>query len=147
MLTLDFYNRTGTHISPKIFIELLKKAKALLIKGKIPISSRGKLLIELALVGNKEIIALNCRYHDKNRPTDVISLSYFSKKMVDPFVGEIFICLPYAKKQARTIGQSLSEELRFLFIHGLLHLFGYDHKKPKEEAEMKKLTYKILGRK
>lgn len=90
---------------------------------------------------------LNKRHHKKNRPTDVISLSYFSKNMKDLFVGEIFICLPFAKKQAKQIRQSLNEELRFLFIHGLLHVFGYDHKKPREEARMKELTYRIIGRK
>ena len=63
------------------------------------------------------------------------------------FIGEIFISVPFACVQAKKIGQPLREELRFLFIHGLLHLFGYDHQKLAEEKEMLQLTYKILGRK
>lgn len=146
MLRLNFYNKTTTRVPEKIFRGLLKQTEIFLIKEKVLNSSQRELLIELSLIGNKQMTTLNRHYHDKNRSTDVISLSYFSKKMTDPFIGEIFICLPYARKQARTIGQPLHEELRFLFVHGLLHLFGYDHKKPKEEAQMKKLTYKILGR-
>lgn len=139
MFTLDIYNHTRQRIPKSVFLNILRYAEKLL--------PRKHFSIELTLVGYKTMIELNKRYHRKNRPTDVISLSYFGKKMRDPFIGEIFICLPYAKKQAKQIRQSLNEELRFLFIHGLLHIFGYDHKKPRDEARMKKLTYRILGRK
>lgn len=139
MFTLHIYNHTRQRIPERIFLDLLRHAEKLL--------PRKRFSIELSLVGYKKMTELNKRYHRKNRPTDVISLSYFGKKMRDTFIGEIFICLPYAKKQAKQIRQSLNEELRFLFIHGLLHIFGYDHKKPRDEARMKKLTYRILGRK
>jgi probable rRNA maturation factor len=60
-------------------------------------------------------------------------------------LGEILICLPQAKRQADEIGNSLERELSFLFTHGLLHLLGYDHMTPEDEAIMFPLQEKILG--
>lgn len=145
MITLDFYNKTRARISPKIFSDLLKRANQHLYLDHT-IKAHQIFSCELTLVGNATIQKLNRLHHYKDRPTDVISLSYFNKKMTDPYVGEIFISVPYARSQAKQIGQSLQEELKFLFIHGLLHLFGYDHMKPADERKMLKLTYGILDR-
>lgn len=143
--TLDIYNYTRHKIHKNIFSSILKKAESYLIQeGKIKKSKHFSL--ELSFVGERRMIFFNRYYHHKNRPTDVISLSYFEPIIKDSFLGEIFICIPYARRQARQLGQSFKEEVRFLFLHGLLHLFGYDHKKPKEERHMKSLTYRILGR-
>lgn len=60
------------------------------------------------------------------------------------FIGEIFICVPYATKQARELGFTLNKELQFLFIHGLLHIFGYDHENPTDKKKMERLTERIL---
>lgn len=146
-LTLEIFNRTHRKISGAMFRALLPVVeKCLLKEKKITAAAPRKLSIELTFIGNSEMSRLNAEFHGKPHPTDVISLSYFDKKMDDPFIGEIFICLPYAEQQAKKIRQPFKEELRFLFIHGVLHLFGYDHKKSREEAHMKKLTYQILGR-
>jgi probable rRNA maturation factor len=72
--------------------------------------------VSLAIVGNAKIKELNKKYRRKNEVTDVLSFNY----------GEIFICLPQAKKQAKQLGHSLKKELAILLIHGLLHLAGYD---------------------
>ena len=145
LFTLDIFNKTCRRVPCHPFLKLLRPARAILQKEKR--IHRYKIYrLELTFVGEKRITTLNTMYHHKNRPTDVIALSYYDKKMYDSFVGEIFICVPYALKQAKKIGQSLTEELRFLFVHGLLHCFGYDHQKPKEEAHMQNLTYRILGR-
>lgn len=146
MLTLDIYNKTKTGVSPQIFQSLLPAAFRYLKKENSTLPSYS-IRLELTLVSNETITSFNKKYHNKNQPTDVISLTYLEDlSPSDPFAGEIFISLSYARRQAQKIGQTLEEELRFLFIHGLLHIFGYDHKKPDEEEEMKALTYKILGR-
>ena len=146
MLHLDVYNKTRTSVSNKLFKELLCPAAKIISHDQKLVRAR-EFFLELSLVANEQITQLNAFYHNKNYPTDVISLSYFEEKMPDTFLGEIFICVPYARQQAQKIKQPLTEELRFLFVHGLLHLFRYDHKKPREEAHMKLLTYRILGRK
>lgn len=144
MIILDFYNRTRNKISKKLFEKLLPAgARILRQEKKLGATARR---IELTLIGNAAMRRLNRTHHNKDKPTDVISLSFFDASSNDEFAGEIFISVPYAKKQARKIGQPLTEELRFLFVHGLLHIFSYDHKKPREEGQMLQLAYSILGR-
>lgn len=146
MLHLDVFRTVQYRPPSSLFKKLLPRTLKILIREEVVLPKK-TYRIELSLIGDAAMTALNIRHHRKNRPTDVISLSYFERKGNDEFAGEIFIALPYAKRQAAAIGQSLQEELRFLFVHGLLHIFGYDHQKPKEEAEMLRLTYEILKRK
>lgn len=146
MLHCEFFQKTRARIPAKLFLPLLDKAEKRLVESK-KIHTAKAFHFEVTFVGDVFMRKLNLTYHKKNCSTDVISLSYFDPKMSDSYIGEIFICVPFAKKQAKKIGQPLTEELKFLFIHGLLHLFGYDHKKPREEAHMLSLTYSILGRK
>lgn len=135
MLELDFYNKTRKKIPTKIFEELLKNAEKVLCGEKI-INREKNYLIELTLVGSTAIAAINRWHRGINKPTDVISLSYFDKNMPDPLAGEIFICLPFAAVQAKKMNQTLIEELKFLFIHGLLHILGFDHEKRAGEKRM-----------
>ncbi|MEK7528905.1 MAG: rRNA maturation RNase YbeY [Patescibacteria group bacterium] len=110
-------------------------------------------LIECSFVDNQTIRRINKKFRSQNKATDVISLSYFDNVVrhshtTDPdecFVGEIFISVPYARTQAAELGHSLLRELEFLFVHGLLHVFGFDHIRPVERKEMFRLTDLILG--
>lgn len=165
MIFLETYNSTKTAVNGLQLSKLLVSAFATLVKDD-RVKKTMEYRVEVSFVGTKRIKELSTHYYDTPRETDVISLSYFeenfkksalSKKTKahtgpdfyspDSLTGEIFICVPYALKQAKKIGQSLNEELKFLFVHGLLHVFGYDHMKPVDEEHMLKLTYKILGRK
>jgi probable rRNA maturation factor len=62
----------------------------------------------------------------------------------DATLGDIIICVEKAQKQAQEKQISIKEELHLLFIHGLLHLLGYDHETPEEAKEMFSLQEKIL---
>jgi len=60
-------------------------------------------------------------------------------------LGEVVICYPRAKKQAKRLGHSLNKELTVLLIHGILHLLGYDHEQNEQEAKkMRAMEEKIL---
>ena len=60
-------------------------------------------------------------------------------------LGEIIICLPQAKKQAKKQENSLEKELTFLMVHGLLHLLGFEHEKDEEQGDKMRATeIKIL---
>ena len=50
-------------------------------------------------------------------------------------LGDVVVSIPMARRQAKQLGHSLSEELARLLIHGVLHLTGYDHEKSKKEAK------------
>ena len=61
-------------------------------------------------------------------------------------LGEIVICYPQAKKQAKRINHLLEKELAILFVHGILHLLGYEHEEGGIKAEnMKKMEKKVLA--
>ena len=68
----------------------------------------------------------------------------FNKNM-PIMLGDIFICCDVAKKQAKAYNHSLKREYAFLFLHGLLHLFGYDHMNEEDEKEMFRLQDEILN--
>lgn len=60
-------------------------------------------------------------------------------------LGDIIICLPKVKEQAFNYGHTENRELAFLFLHGLLHLLGYDHGEEKEKKLMNEKQQKILA--
>jgi len=111
---------------------------------------KGRLTISVALVGTQMIKTLNRTYRKKDKPTDVLS---FSRLETSPLnqpeveIGDLIICLPVAKKQAKEYKESLGRELERLTVHGTLHLFGYDHEKSKkDELIMFRLQDRILQR-
>ncbi len=110
--------------------------------------------VDVSLVDDETIHQVNRDYRNVDRVTDVISFAFNDDKDpkdqinsldVQKMLGEILICLPQAKRQATEIGNSLERELSFLFTHGLLHLLGYDHMTPEDEAIMFPLQEMILG--
>ncbi|HWA83862.1 MAG TPA: rRNA maturation RNase YbeY [Fimbriimonadaceae bacterium] len=87
------------------------------------------------LIGTDEAIReLNCRYRGLDEPTDV--LTFPSDDVPGAPLGDIAIALPYAERQARVRGVSLSQELGYLAIHGTLHLLGFDDEVEEERAAM-----------
>ena len=80
--------------------------------------------------------------------TDVISfaeIDYDGEFGDDSYLGDIFINVDRVKSQARKYGHSEKREFCFLFVHGMLHLNGYDHMTKEEEKEMFDLQDKIIG--
>jgi len=93
--------------------------------------------IHLVMTTDADITALNRRFRKIDRPTDVLSFNLDEPGEKDAVVGEIYIAVPTARRQAADYGAPLGEELIRLTCHGLLHLFGYDHANPKDETRMK----------
>jgi len=78
---------------------------------------------------------LNFRHRAKNAATDV--LSFPSGELGNGFAGDIVISHDIAAANAHALGHSLSEEIRILILHGILHLAGYDHENDHGEMEQK----------
>ena len=115
-------------------------------------------------VSNERSHELNLEYRDTDRPTDVISLEYKPELDIavdeedlldhpelaemledfDAYIGELFISVDKAREQAEEYGHSFEREMGFLAVHGFLHINGYDHYTPEEEAEMFGLQEEIL---
>ena len=60
--------------------------------------------------------------------------------------GDVVICVAMAAKNAVRLGQSLGREVCFLLVHGILHLCGYDHRQPQEEAVMLAEQRRIMSK-
>ena len=106
---------------------------------------RGKQTVSIALVGESAIKKLNSAYRGKNKVTDVLSFAVQESLGKEFFCGEIIICVPQLRKQAKLYNKSINEELLLLLTHGFLHLLGYDHENEKEAKEMEALERKILN--
>ena len=97
--------------------------------------------ISLLITNDETIHQLNKEYRQKDKPTDVLSFPMEDEVML----GDIVISLDTAKNQAQEREIGLEREIAFLFIHGLLHLLGYDHETSVEdEKEMFALQEEIL---
>ncbi|MCD8209714.1 MAG: rRNA maturation RNase YbeY [Coprobacillus sp.] len=129
-----------------LFLSLLEKTTSMLDYNFSPI-------VSVDLVKEEVIHTLNKQYRGIDRPTDVLSFAYLENEedkaaifasSEEVELGDIIICLPIARKQAIAYKHSEKRELCFLFVHGLLHLFGYDHQNSNDEREMFSLQDKIL---
>lgn len=87
--------------------------------------------LSLTFISKKEIHSINKKYRNVDSPTDILSFPLDKKS------GEIFICQEIAKKKAPEFERSYGNFLTFLFIHGLVHLKGYDHGDKMEKVERK----------
>jgi probable rRNA maturation factor len=92
--------------------------------------------ISLAFVDNETIHVLNKRYLDHDEPTDVLSFP-LSDPSAKKLAGELVIGVEVAKERAEEMGHAVDAELALYVIHGLLHLCGYDDKKPDREIEIR----------
>jgi len=97
--------------------------------------------LSVLVAGETRMREANKTYRGLDSVTDVLS---FCVCEGDGYLGDILICLPRAKEQAKAYGHSLSRELAFLTVHGALHLLGYDHMEEEEEAKMRQKQREIL---
>ena len=87
--------------------------------------------LSLVFATPQKIRSLNKIYRNIDKPTDILSFP-LSKTS-----GEIFICRSEAKKEMPKFGRTYDDFILFLFIHGLVHLKGYDHGPKMEKIEVK----------
>lgn len=111
-------------------------------------------IVEVQIVDNKTIKDLNKNYRNKNEVTDVLSFAFDERSedevaiisSMPRLLGVIIISGEKAIEQAKEYEHPLKREMKFLFIHGLLHLLGYDHEDEESEKEMFQLQDQIIGR-
>jgi probable rRNA maturation factor len=100
--------------------------------------------IELNFVSPINIRKINKDYRDHDMATDVLSFKLSDK----PVTGQIFICYNKAKEWANKLEKRLDDEIVFLMIHGILHVFDYNHEnidECKEMEEKENIILKELG--
>lgn len=97
--------------------------------------------VSIVLTNDVAVRGLNRDFREVDEPTDVLSFTFADPgELADPaapvFLGEIYISLETARAQARTARRTLGREVAHLTVHGILHLLGYDHHRPKEKERM-----------
>ena len=116
--------------------------------------------VSVMFTDDEEIHALNRLHRGVDRPTDVLSFPLFEydengditeddldfNPNGEMILGDIVISLETASRQAQEYGHSFEREIGFLTVHSMLHLFGYDHMTPEDEAEMFGYQREILER-
>jgi probable rRNA maturation factor len=108
--------------------------------------------LSILLVDEDTMSAYHEKYLGEPGPTDVLSFPMDELRPPDDgeeppvgLLGDIVLCPAMTQRQAQEHQRSASEEAEYLLVHGLLHLLGYDHSNPEEEAEMFGLTDKIIS--
>lgn len=106
-------------------------------------------VLNVIFVDDKEIHRINKEYRNIDRETDVISFALEDdKSMVEApgyrILGDIYISIDKAKRQAIEYNHSFKRELCFLAVHGLYHLLGFDHQTKEEEEIMFKKQEEAL---
>jgi probable rRNA maturation factor len=117
--------------------------------------------LSMLLVDEAHMTNLHEKWMEEPGPTDVLSFPMDELRphsMAGPnrargrdgddqepvLLGDVVICPPVAVAQAKQAGHSTQAELELLAVHGVLHLLGYDHADPEEEAEMFGLQNELL---
>lgn len=110
-----------------------------------PKARRKRWEASLTLVSRPAIRELNRLYRKKTYATDVLSFGAPEPIVDQGYLGDLVVCLPVLKEQARAEKHSPSQELDVLLVHGLLHLLGFDHEASQAEArKMRVLEEKAL---
>jgi len=114
----------------------------------------GRKDFNVCFVNDDEISRMNSLYRGKPAPTDVLSFAWQAEEeggleLLDAgeflnFLGDIVISVDTAEHNARVEGHSTEAEIRWLILHGALHLLGYDHEK--DQGEMMALELSLRER-
>lgn len=132
--------------NPKVFI----KNRINLLNKKNNLFKKKKLIFSLALSDTTKIKKLNRLYRKKNLSTDVLSFPFYEKKILtkkikkekEVYIGDVIVNLN--KIRNKNNKKIFLSEFNKLWVHGLVHLFGYKHKRNKDFHKMNKLEKKYL---
>ena len=118
------------------------------IKSLIPIIKNKKVVFSVLLTGNNQIKNLNKKFRNKNKTTDVLSFPFLSfnylalKKEKYLYIGDL--ATSYEIINTRAKKNNFLMEFDKVWVHGLLHLIGYNHIKNKDYFKMYKVEKKII---
>ncbi len=110
--------------------------------------ARQHIEVNVVFVDEKEILRVNKQYLNHHYVTDVISFHNPRPPVQIPGeawgFGDIFVCYPVARKNAKQFGHTILQEMLMYVTHGALHLSGMDDHNPKDRAEMDRQAERII---
>ncbi|WP_433050707.1 rRNA maturation RNase YbeY [Dactylosporangium sp. CS-033363] len=145
-MSIEIANESGVDVNSDTVLAVARHA--LDEMGVNPLAELSILCVDV-----EYMTELNHRWMDGDGPTDVLAFP-MDEGSVDhgpgegsgepALLGDIVLCPEVAAKQAAAAGHATIDELALLTVHGILHLLGYDHAEPEEEAEMFGLQARLL---
>jgi probable rRNA maturation factor len=102
--------------------------------------------ITVRFVGLAEGSRLNRAFRDRDYATNVLSFGYGEPAQGKAICGDIVLCAPVLRREARAQGKTLAAHIAHLAVHGALHLQGHDHESPRAAARMEALEKRILAK-
>ena len=122
-------NHTKDRVPKKFIQEWVSAIYKNLKKQKILKKEKDLIVV---FVTSAKMKKLNNQFRGKNKPTDILSFDPIEESSL----GELVLCLPVLKKQAKEHQLSLNHEIGYMLIHGILHLLGYDHEVNPRDAKV-----------
>lgn len=126
-------NETQTKIPTSLSAEILEICRYLKqrrVRNRALLSEKSE--ITLVFLTSAAMKKVNFKFRRKNKPTDILSFA-----SDDPAsIGELLLCPDVLRRQAVVQRHSLSDEMKYMLIHGILHLLGYDHEQSKGEEKL-----------
>jgi probable rRNA maturation factor len=101
--------------------------------------------VTVVLTNDEELHRLNQAFRDVDAPTDVLSFDLRDDGGPDPVLGEVYISMERAGRQAADGAHPLSDEVDLLAVHGMLHLLGFDHDTDEAHEQMRRRERHHLG--
>ena len=110
--------------------------------------ARQNIEVNVIFVNEREILRVNKQYLNHHYVTDVISFNNQRPPVVPPGeawgFGDIFVCYPVARKNAKKFNHTILQEMLMYVTHGALHLCGMDDHDPKDRANMDRQAEAII---
>ena len=156
------YNDENDRLTPEIW-KLMDQAfeRAMENEFGAELAAEGVSLADIepelgvTVVDRDEILELNREYRQRDRVTDVLSFPQFAghdelladllDEETETLIGDVVICYDVAAEQAKEYGTGFTREMLYLFVHSVMHLFGYDHMEDDEKAVMRKKEEEVLS--
>lgn len=106
--------------------------------------------VNVNIVSNDAMQQINKQFRNKNKPTNIISFEFEKPQglpddIIDNFLGDIVIAPRVLEIEANEQSKNINEHWQHIFIHGLLHLLGYDHQNDQEANTMEDLEIELLA--
>ena len=163
---VQIFDEFKDHASERWLDSIAKQALAASQTGDVAAAGVGPVL-DIVLADDDTVKRLNTEYRGLHETTDVLAFSlehageyygddrpgppppgdfdFVTPPGAQPGLGEIIISYPQAVRQAVESGHEVAHELSALLVHGVLHLLGYDHMEPDDEAAMKEMESAVLS--
>ena len=128
---------------PRGLVPRLRLALAALME-ELGVGDKG---VTVILTGDRRLRALKREWWGEDEATDVLSFPHYEPgdPFVPPHLGDIWISLDTARRQAEARGASLEEEVLVLAANGLWHLLGHDHQKEEDWEGFRRVQERILA--